>query len=311
MTVNELVEWAQYAEKSGYRYILRSDHLCPITAEYMTDSIADSVPECWVTLGVLAATTKKIRFGPLVSPIGFRNPTLLAHVACTLHAFSQGRLILGVGTGWFEHEYNSFGYAFPNSHTRQEAIKIIRPLTEGKDVDFQGRYFSARAICLPKPKDKIHLVIRGTNKRVLQTAPEFADEWNTFNLQRDDLKKCKKFLEEGSNDRTVDVSLMGPFILAETKSKLSLKLIRLRPCPPNKRNLLKSFSIVETFFKDQVVTSARMYDRGTSSLQNGGAKFENLTLGADAHFTEFLASIAVVSQSEQKLTTPLSLKGRT
>src|SRR5208282_247239 len=83
MSIKDIVDWATIAEQKNYGYILRSDHLLPIWDSKDRDS-----PECWSSLGVLAATTKKIKFGPLVSPIGFRNPALLARMACNLNDYS-------------------------------------------------------------------------------------------------------------------------------------------------------------------------------------------------------------------------------
>src|SRR5208337_4022111 len=108
MKVHEIIDWAKYAERRGYGYILRSDHLLPIEGRKNQDS-----PEAWITLGVLAAETKKIKFGPLVTPIGFRNPALLARMACNVHDYSHGRLVLGVGAGWYKDEYHANGYQFP------------------------------------------------------------------------------------------------------------------------------------------------------------------------------------------------------
>ena len=140
MQVGEILEWAEYAEKAGFGYILRSDHLMPTGGRTGEDSPS---PECWVTLGAVAASTKRVAFGPLVTPVGFRNPALLARMACTLHSFSEGRLVLGFGAGWFRDEYLANGYEFPPFRVRfeqlLEALKIVRPLTEGRRADFQGK----------------------------------------------------------------------------------------------------------------------------------------------------------------------------
>src|SRR5712691_11860232 len=79
MQVGEIIEWAEYAEKAGFGYILRSDHLMPTGGLREEDSPS---PECWVTLGAVAPSTNWVAFGPLVTPVGFRNPALLARMAC-------------------------------------------------------------------------------------------------------------------------------------------------------------------------------------------------------------------------------------
>jgi alkanesulfonate monooxygenase SsuD/methylene tetrahydromethanopterin reductase-like flavin-dependent oxidoreductase (luciferase family) len=126
-TTEDIIDWAISAEKSGYGYVFRGDHI----SSRETDS-REERPECWVILGAIAASTRKIMFGPLVTPIGFRNPVLLVRMACTLHSYSGGRLILGVGAGWLEEEYKAHGMSFPGVKTRikqlHEALQIIRPL---------------------------------------------------------------------------------------------------------------------------------------------------------------------------------------
>ena len=104
MSVEEILEWASYVEKSGYGYIFRSDHLLSTSGIPHVPS-----PECWITLGAIAARTEKVKFGPMVSPVGFRNPAILANMACTLYAFSKRRLILSVGAGWYKAEYDAHG----------------------------------------------------------------------------------------------------------------------------------------------------------------------------------------------------------
>jgi alkanesulfonate monooxygenase SsuD/methylene tetrahydromethanopterin reductase-like flavin-dependent oxidoreductase (luciferase family) len=71
-------------------------------------------------LGAIAARTKSLKFGPLVSPIGFRNPGILARMAWTLHSFVPRRLQLGVGAGWYEGEYAAHGLDFPSFKVRDE-----------------------------------------------------------------------------------------------------------------------------------------------------------------------------------------------
>ena len=79
-------------------------------------------------------------------------------MACTLYAFSQKRLILSVGAGWFKAEYDAHGIPFPDVKQRKEefheALQILRPLTEGKHVAFKGKYYSADVECFPKPDQR-------------------------------------------------------------------------------------------------------------------------------------------------------------
>ncbi|MDA4130311.1 MAG: LLM class flavin-dependent oxidoreductase [Thaumarchaeota archaeon] len=223
MSVDEILEWATYAEKSGYGYIFRSDHLLSTSKISNVPS-----PECWVTLGAIAARTERVKFGPMVSPIGFRNPAVLANMACTLHSFSRKRLILSVGAGWFQSEYEAYGIPFPELKRRKEefheALQILRPLTEGKHVSFRGKYFSADVECFPRPDPKIHLVIGGRDSRIIRWAAEFADELNMYNPSDEWVEKARKILESTPRGKNVLLSQMGPFYLGESESDLRSRI---------------------------------------------------------------------------------------
>jgi len=221
MGFREIIDWARYAERNGYGYILRSDHLLPTQGEKNRDS-----PECWVTLGSVAATTKRVKFGPMVSPIGFRNPTMLAQMACNLHAYSHGRLILGLGAGWYQEEYAAKGFEFPEIQVRHgqltEALKIIRPLIEGRRVDFRGKYYRANTVCYPYPRSRMRLVLGGWSPFVRRAAKEYANEWNLWNGTPVDFKEIQQSVNK--DGRRIEISRAGLFFLAETSKKLQRKL---------------------------------------------------------------------------------------
>lgn len=222
-TTQDIIKWAISAEKAGYGYVFRGDHI----ASREPDS-RDERPECWVTLGAIAASTNKIKFGPLVTPIGFRNPALLARMACTLHSYSTGRLILGLGAGWLEEEYIVHGMPFPSVNTRikqlHEGLQIIRPLTEGRRVDFDGEYFSAHMEVFPRPYNgKIHLIGGGSSLKVIKTLMGYVDEWNLFYTPMDKYLKLKENITKSRYPRVLD-SYMAPFIIAETEDKIQKKM---------------------------------------------------------------------------------------
>ena len=219
MRMEGLVEIAKKAEELGFGYFFRSDHILPTDERRGIDS-----PECWTSLGVLAASTRRIKFGPLVSPIGFRNPALLAKMACTIHSTSHGRLQLGVGAGWYEAEYKAHGFPFPDFRTRvaqfAEALEIISSMVNEGRVDFEGTYFTAHTDCMPRPAGHMHIIVGGRTKPVVRLAAGFADEWNTFRSSSSDLAGLKTLLAESSGGRTIDVTEMGPYLIAESQSKL-------------------------------------------------------------------------------------------
>jgi alkanesulfonate monooxygenase len=240
LSVEELAQWAEYAEKAGYGYFFRSDHLLPMRSMRNVDETRGST-ECWVTLAAIASRTRKIRFGPMVSPIGFRNPALLARMACTLHSYSRGRLVLSIGAGWYKREYLAHGYKFPRlkdrMHQLREAVAIIRPLSQGERVDYDGKFFSAHLACLPKPVGPIRLVIGGNSDAAMALACQYADELNVtkeFSITAKTHNELREGLQSLLVSREIDVSLMTPFLASdnsrelESRVKRYMKLTRMR-----------------------------------------------------------------------------------
>jgi alkanesulfonate monooxygenase SsuD/methylene tetrahydromethanopterin reductase-like flavin-dependent oxidoreductase (luciferase family) len=220
MSVDMIVDWATFAEKAGYGYIFRSDHILPTSgAEKKEPS-----PECWTTLGAVAARTQKVKFGPMVSPIGFRNPAILASIACTLYAYSRGRAILSVGAGWYRSEYEAYGINFPDLEQRMEefheALQIMRPLTEGKHVSFKGKHFWANTECFPKPDPKVHFVIGGRHSQIIAWSAQFADELNMYSPSKKQVEKARRILRENHAPGGFVLSQMAPFFIGESDADL-------------------------------------------------------------------------------------------
>ena len=219
LSMDGLLAAALQAEELGFGYFLRSDHLLPTDNRRGMDS-----PECWTSLGAVAASTKRIRFGPLVTPVGFRNPALLAKMACTLHSFSSGRLQLGLGAGWYEAEYAAHGYPFPPFRERRdqfkEALSVILALVREGRADFDGRYFSAHTDCFPRPAGKVHVVIGGKAKSMVRLAARLADEWNTLVTPIEACAESTAFLGGLAAGRKVELSEMGPYLLGRSRADL-------------------------------------------------------------------------------------------
>lgn len=137
MTMEQVVQTSRQAEDLGFGYLFRSGHLLPTGNSRGVDS-----PECWTSLGAISASTRTLKFGPMVTPMGFRNPAMLAKMACTLHSFSGGRLQLAIGAGWYEPEYRAHGYEFPSFKVRmrqfEEGVRIILSMVREGRADFDG-----------------------------------------------------------------------------------------------------------------------------------------------------------------------------
>jgi probable F420-dependent oxidoreductase len=182
----DLLAMARAAEECGFDSIWVSDHLI----FRFEEKAPQGVWECWSLLSALAAVTERVEIGPLVSCTGFRNPALLAKVAETVDEISGGRLILGLGAGWHEPEYDAFGYPFDHRVGRfEEALRIIAGLLREGHIDFEGTYYQARDCELrprgPRPKG-LPIMVGTTGDRMLRLTAEHADLWNAWGLNRRD-----------------------------------------------------------------------------------------------------------------------------
>ena len=174
-TFQAIQELALAAERAGLDSIWLPDHL-------LRSPRGEVFWEVFTLLGALAAVTTRITLGTLVVSTSFRPPALVAKIAATLDAISGGRLILGLGAGWYQPEYEAFGYPFDHLASRfEEALKIIAPLLREGQVDFQGQYYQVHN-CVLRPRGPSRhgppLMIAGRRPRMLQLAARYADAWN-------------------------------------------------------------------------------------------------------------------------------------
>jgi alkanesulfonate monooxygenase SsuD/methylene tetrahydromethanopterin reductase-like flavin-dependent oxidoreductase (luciferase family) len=134
-------------------------------------------------LAALAEVTRRVELGTLVTCNSFRNPAILAKMATTVDEVSHGRLILGIGAGWNEPEYQAFGLPFDHRVDRfEEALKILKPLLREGYVDFAGKYYQARN-CEISPRgprsEGPPLMVGSEGPRMLNLIAQYADFWNT------------------------------------------------------------------------------------------------------------------------------------
>ena len=144
---------------------------------------ATGIHEAWTVLTAVAVATERVEIGTLVLATSFRNPALLAKMATTLDAISNGRLILGLGCGWHEPEYTAFGYPFDHRVSRfAEALGIIGPLLREGRVTYDGTYHRAVDCRImprgPRPAGP-PIMVAARGKRMLGLTAEHADLWNT------------------------------------------------------------------------------------------------------------------------------------
>src|SRR5579883_1675906 len=167
---------AERAERQGFYSVSINDHL------YSPMGQRDPQLECFTTLSAIAAITTKIRLAPAVVAMSFRNPALLAKTASTLDCISNGRLILGLGSGWQRTEYDAHGYPYPSTserlHQLEDGINVLKAMWTQEEPAYQGRYFSVRnAYNHPRPVQKPYppIMLGGSGPGLLQVAARHAD----------------------------------------------------------------------------------------------------------------------------------------
>jgi probable F420-dependent oxidoreductase len=216
----ELRAYALRAEARGFDSLWVVDHLLFRFPERPTRGIW----ECWSVLAALAEATERLTLGTLVACTAFRNPAVLAKQAASVDAISGGRLILGLGAGWHQPEFDAFGIPFDHTVSRfDEALQIIVPLLREGRVDFRGRYYRAENCELrpgPARPGGPPILIGAFKPRTLALTARHADLWNTCWLGRPDLLPERRAaleaacVAEGRDPAslgvTVGVSVAGP-----------------------------------------------------------------------------------------------------
>lgn len=141
------------------------------------------VLEGWTALTYLAAQYPQFQVGHMVLCQSFRNPALLAKMAATLQYMSNGRFLLGIGTGWHEEEYRTYNFEFvpPSARIEQleETLQILKALWTEEQASFQGKHYAVNAAyCEPKPDPLPPIIIGGSGNRMLKRIARYADGWN-------------------------------------------------------------------------------------------------------------------------------------
>lgn len=182
------------AETAGYESVWVYDHFhtVPVATQEVTH-------EAWTLMGALAVTTERIRLGQMCTCNSYRPPAYLAKVAATADVLSGGRIEMGIGAGWYEQEYQAYGYEFPLPAVRigqlGEAVEIMRRMWTEDEVHFDGKHYQlAGAICEPKPVQKPHIplwVAGGGEQLTLRVAARYADYTNYGNDLEDFVRRSK------------------------------------------------------------------------------------------------------------------------
>jgi len=178
-----VVAQAREAETAGFDSVFVMDHFYQLP---MLGAPEEPMLEAYTALGALAAATEDVLLGTLVTGNTYRNPTLLGKIITTLDVISQGRAVLGIGTGWFELEHDQLGFEFGTFTDRfaklDEALQILLPMISGERVSFDGRYYHTdQAIAVPRFRDHIPLMIGGSGeKKTFGLAAKYFDHLNVI-----------------------------------------------------------------------------------------------------------------------------------
>ena len=169
------------AEKLGYDAGYVYDHFIP----YYGNNASGPFFEAYTLLSAIASVTSRLRIGQVVTCNSYRHPSLLAKMTSTLDAISNGRLEFGIGAGWFEHEYVSYGYKFDNAVSRieklDESLTIIKKMWQNEKSSFRGRHYSIKnAICSPKPVQNPHppIMVGGAGNKLMEVVARHATRYN-------------------------------------------------------------------------------------------------------------------------------------
>jgi len=213
---------ATTAEDAGFDSVWVMDHFFQLPPLGGPDQ---PMLEAYTLLGALAARTRRIQLGTLVTGVTYRNPGILAKIVTTLDVISRGRAILGIGGAWYDVEHQGLGVGFPGAGVRldmlEEAVQVCRAMFTGDDVSFSGTHYRldhARNLPRPVQPDGPKIMIGGGGeKRTLRLVARYADMCNVTGDVSTLVRKIdvlrRHCAEVGRDPAEVRVTWMTPLIL--------------------------------------------------------------------------------------------------
>lgn len=211
VTWDDWVRLAALAERHGFDGLFRSDHYTAIIKPQA------AALDAWATLAGLGAVTERIRLGTMVSPVTFRHPSVLARMAVTVDHISNGRVEVGMGSGWYEREHLENGFPFLDSKARYDLFAeqveiVVRSWTEDR-FDHKGAAYTLEdQTALPKPVQRPHppLILGGGAKpRFSALAARYASEVNTGGATLDEQRAKKDRLDRACEQAGRDPDTLG------------------------------------------------------------------------------------------------------
>ena len=234
VTAADFVAIATLAEELGFDGFSTSDHYHSVVGVEGRASL-----DVWGVLCALAAVTRRIRLGTMVSPVTFRPPAVLAKLALAADGFSGGRIEIGLGTGWHEAEHVRFGLPFPPFADRlamlAEQAELIRRLTDGERFDFEGAHYRLReaAIHPAAVAGRMRIVFGGSAKpKVAALAARFADSYNVVWATPDECRAARVRLDAaceaiGRDPGSLPMTLMARLIVGSDEREYRARRARV------------------------------------------------------------------------------------
>lgn len=206
MPAHALVDLARAAESLGYTTAWLPDHLLP-PGEYGTTF--GGVYEPLVTIGHLAAVTERLRLGTSVLIAPLRDPFLLAKQVASLHQISGGRVVLGLGVGWNEPEFEALGADYRHRGAiTDDTLDLLSHLFSGGTAPYRGRRFShERGVFAPVPDGKVPVMVGGSSDAALCRAARYADIWQSLPASPQDFAEQARRLADVAVDRHVGATV--------------------------------------------------------------------------------------------------------
>ena len=222
---------AQAADRGPWDSLWVYDHFH--TVPIPTD---EATHEAWTLMSAFAASTDRIRLGQMCTCMGYRNPAYLAKVAATIDVISGGRVEMGIGAGWYEHEWNAYGYGFPGAGERlgmlDEGVQIMRDLWTSGTTTLVGKHYQVSgAICRPLPLQAGGIpmwIAGGGEKKTLRIAAKYA-QYTNFDATPETFRAKSEILAQHCQDVGSDfgaITRSGNYniVIGETEKDVEDKL---------------------------------------------------------------------------------------
>ncbi|MDQ2635884.1 MAG: LLM class F420-dependent oxidoreductase [Actinomycetota bacterium] len=226
---------AAYADDSAWDSLWVYDHFHTVPVP-----TAEATHEAWTLMAAYAATTSRIKLGQMCTAMSYRNPVYLAKVAATTDIIAGGRVQMGIGGGWYEHEWRAYGYGFPSAGVRlgrlDEGVQIMRDAWRDGQVTFHGKHYQVDgAIVAPKPLQEggIPLWIAGGGEKVtLRIAAQYA-QYTNFTSEPEGFAHKSEVLAEhcravGTDYHAIVRSANFNAVIGESEADVKARVERLR-----------------------------------------------------------------------------------